>query len=460
MLACASFGLAVIFVVLLGLNEQNWFWLLAAVLTVYRLINLLKIIANISSENYLLVSARRASAILNIHQIPVILLALYPPSINLVLPVLMSALGVAGLLLAETIKNVVKLKRMPLNQRSASDFLPTITIAIPARNETDDLFECLTSVMASDYPKLEVIVLDDCSQDNTAEIIRSFAQSGVRFVPGEEPNNNWLAKNHAYEKLADEALGEYILFCGADVRFGVSTISKIVSRLANKDMISILPLNSSHDPVMSLVQPMHYWWELALPRKLVNRPPVLSSAWIIKTRSLRELGTFEAVSRSVRPEVYFAKQLIPSNKYAFAISDKDLALESSKSSRQQLSQALRLSYPRLHQRLEMVSILTLEELILFVAPFALLTLSLIWGELTMIVLAALVCLALLATHGLIVASTTKKTSLAGFLTFIPSVIMELVTANISMLRYEFGTVTWKDRNICIPVMRTVSNRPL
>ncbi len=459
MLTCVVFVLTIVFVALLASKEQNWFLWLALGLTTYRLVNNLKVIVNLSNENYLLVSARRASIVLNIAQIPVVLLALYPPSINLMLPVLVGALGITGLLLAETIKNLVKLKRIPPSQRSDTNSLPTITVAIPARNETNALVECLNSVVASDYPKLEIIVLDDCSQDNTAEIIRSFAQSGVRFVLGEEPNNNWLAKNHAYEKLADEALGEYILFCGADVRFGVSTISKIVSRLASKDMISILPLNTGHDPVMGLVQPMHYWWELALPRKLVNRPPALSSAWIIKTRSLRKLGTFEAVSRAVRPEVYFAKQLIPGNKYAFAISDKDLALESSKSSQEQLSKALRLSYPRLHQRLELVSILTLGELILFVAPFALLTLSLVRGELTTIVLAALVCLALLTTHGLIVVSTTKKASLVGFLAFLPSVIMEMVTTNVSMLRYEFGAVMWKDRNICIPVLRAKNGRP-
>ena len=43
--------------------------------------------------------------------------------------------------------------------------LPTVTVAIPARNETKDLDDCLQSLLASNYPKLEIVVLDDCSQD-------------------------------------------------------------------------------------------------------------------------------------------------------------------------------------------------------------------------------------------------------------------------------------------------------
>ena len=51
--------------------------------------------------------------------------------------------------------------------------------------------------IASDYPKLEIIVLDDCSQDRTAEIIRNFAHDGVRFIQSEDNKDNWLDKNKA-----------------------------------------------------------------------------------------------------------------------------------------------------------------------------------------------------------------------------------------------------------------------
>ena len=44
---------------------------------------------------------------------------------------------------------------------TSSDQLPSVSVCIPARNETHAMSECLESVLASDYPKLEAIVLDD-----------------------------------------------------------------------------------------------------------------------------------------------------------------------------------------------------------------------------------------------------------------------------------------------------------
>src|SRR6185369_13096540 len=60
--------------------------------------------------------------------------------------------------------------------------LPTVSVCIPARNEDRVLTDCLAAVLASDYPKLEVIVLDDCSQDKTAQVVRQFAHGGVQFI--------------------------------------------------------------------------------------------------------------------------------------------------------------------------------------------------------------------------------------------------------------------------------------
>jgi len=65
--------------------------------------------------------------------------------------------------------------------------LPTVSVCIPARNENAALADYITAALASDYPKLEVLVLDDCSQDDTSEVIRSFAHQGVRFVQGSAP---------------------------------------------------------------------------------------------------------------------------------------------------------------------------------------------------------------------------------------------------------------------------------
>ena len=49
---------------------------------------------------------------------------------------------------------------------------PLVSVIVPARNEAHNIARCVSSILASTYPNLEVIVVDDSSTDGTAEIAR------------------------------------------------------------------------------------------------------------------------------------------------------------------------------------------------------------------------------------------------------------------------------------------------
>jgi GT2 family glycosyltransferase len=190
--------------------------------------------------------------------------------------------------------------------------LPTVSVCIPARNETKDLPGCIESVLASTYPKLEILVLDDCSYDKTPGIIKEYAHRGVRFISGQEPDNSWIAKNSAMNKLFEESKSDIVIFAGVDVRFSSNTVQYIIEQLEHGllDMVSILPQRSDNHEGTVFIQPLRYWWELAVPRFFGKRPPVLSSLWAIKRKKLLAVGGFDSVKRSVRPEAHFAKRLV------------------------------------------------------------------------------------------------------------------------------------------------------
>src|SRR5688572_18125111 len=95
---------------------------------------------------------------------------------------------------------------------AAETDLPSVTVCIPARNEGHALTDCLQRVVASTYERLEIIVLDDVSGDDTSALIKSFASEGVRFVKGSKLPSGWLGKNHALQGLLDEASGTFVLF--------------------------------------------------------------------------------------------------------------------------------------------------------------------------------------------------------------------------------------------------------
>jgi hypothetical protein len=348
-------------------------------------------------------------------------------------------------------------KRLRLNDRD----LPSVTVAIPARNEDAQLEACLDSMLASDYPKLEIIVLDDCSGDRTPEIIKQYAHDGVRFIRGREPSEGWLAKNQAYDRLYQEASGTLILFCGVDVRLQRSSVRQLVTALIQRDktMLSVLPLNPPQSGNLPLVQLMRYYWEMAPPRRLFNRPPVLSTCWLITKEAIKQAGGFASVKRSVTPEAHFARAATIDDHYSFIRSDAPLGISSQKPSSEQLSTAIQTRYPQLHRRPELVLLVALAEVGLILSPLVILTFAVAVNDTLLLA----VTLATLLLHGLIFralwqAIFTYRRRWTIFI-FLPTIVTDLVLLHYSMYKYEFSEVYWKGRNVCYPVMRVYDRLP-
>lgn len=437
------------------------------VLSLYRIFNMMRVSENRMHEQYLRRATRRATVVLLGLQ-GVVGVAWWAwdrwHTTGHGAWGVLAALQLAGalLLLASTLRRLRR-TAWPANIVSMSDTeLPTVSVAIPARNETEDLEECLRSVIASDYPKLEVLVLDDCSQTKrTSEVIRGFAHDGVRFVQGEEPSETWLPKNQAYDRLANEASGEYILFCGVDVRFEPGSVRQLLALMISKkkEMASILPRRANPGST-ALAQSMRYWWELVPPRRLFRRPPVLSSCWIVSRNVLERSGGFTAVARSVTPEAYFARRAVANDAYSFVRANANSGIGSIKAAREQRETAVRTRYPQLHRRPENVFITTLVELGFLVLPFGLVASS-FWisiGGLAQI-FAAIASVMLVATYELLAHSTRTGGWLFALVGLPAAVLFDVGLLHYSMWQYEFSTVDWKGRNICIPAMHVVPHLP-
>ena len=53
---------------------------------------------------------------------------------------------------------------------------PPVSVVICARNEDDNLVEYLPKIFNQDYPSFEVVVVNDCSEDNTGEVLTEFSR--------------------------------------------------------------------------------------------------------------------------------------------------------------------------------------------------------------------------------------------------------------------------------------------
>lgn len=375
-------------------------------------------------------------------------------------------LGIALLLFVTTLRHLWKTRPPKTVAAIASKDLPTLTVAIPARNETDDLEACLQSLIASDYPKLEILVLDDCSQNRrTPEIIRGYAHDGVRFIAGHEADEGWLPKNQAYERLVEESNGELIMFCGVDARFKPESLRLLVETMLqkNKSMMSIMPKNlmpAYLRGVAMLVQPMRYAWEMSLPRKVFRRPPVLSTCWIIQRALLESAGSFRAVTRSIVPESYFARVAVVHDGYSFMQSSKAIGIESAKHVSEQHDTATRTKYPQLHRRPELVFLLTVGELFGLILPVAFFVASFATPQLRWFaILSGTTSLLLILWYIIVVSLVYRKFAFLSMFALPFAVVHDVAVLNYSMLKYEFSVVLWKGRNVCVPVMRVEPKLP-
>lgn len=116
-------------------------------------------------------------------------------------------------------------------QRQASGPDNRVTVLIPARNEQAGIAECIESVLASQWPALEVIVMDDCSTDRTLEICEQIARRDTRLkvLQGRELPMGWNGKQRACWQMALSASGDWLLFLDADVRLSEDAIARLVN---------------------------------------------------------------------------------------------------------------------------------------------------------------------------------------------------------------------------------------
>ncbi|WP_370326934.1 glycosyltransferase family 2 protein [Euzebya sp.] len=153
---------------------------------------------------------------------------------------------------------------------------PSVSVLIPARDESDRLGPTLESVLDQAGVALEVIVLDDGSTDDTAVTARSVADGDRRFrlVTGRPLPRGWLGKPHACAQLAAEATGEVLVFLDADVRLEPGALAACVDMLVQGevDLLSPYPRQVVEGTAERLVQPLLQWsWLTFLPLRLAER---------------------------------------------------------------------------------------------------------------------------------------------------------------------------------------------
>lgn len=115
---------------------------------------------------------------------------------------------------------------------------PRVSVVIAARNEETKIEEALRSVLALDYPNLEILVVNDRSTDSTGAVLARIASTHphLRVKTLDSLPPGWLGKNHALFEGASDATGELLLFTDADVIFEPTSLRRAVRFLAERKL--------------------------------------------------------------------------------------------------------------------------------------------------------------------------------------------------------------------------------
>lgn len=149
----------------------------------------------------------------------------------------------AGQLLFRNLRTEPKLEAA--NPTRSEGPYPLVSVIIPAKDEESFIERSMRSVLDSDYPNLELIVVNDRSNDQTGRIISDLSRTDprVKALHIKELPDGWTGKTHALFRGAEPARGDIFLFTDADTILRSDVISLAVKYFAKHklDMLGLLP---------------------------------------------------------------------------------------------------------------------------------------------------------------------------------------------------------------------------
>ncbi len=196
-----------------------------------------------------------------------------------------------------------------------------VSVIVPARNEAHQVATVVGSVLASSYPDLELIVVDDRSTDGTADVVAAFAARDprCRLVRGEALPPGWYGKPWACLQGARAATGDILVFTDADTNHDPELLGRAVAmrEQLDADLFTISPRQLCLTFWERLIMPQIWvllglrYHPAAVNRATRPRDVVANGQFLLCTRAAYErIGTHEAVAGEVVEDLALAQRTV------------------------------------------------------------------------------------------------------------------------------------------------------
>ena len=136
-----------------------------------------------------------------------------------------------------TLAYKIKSRRLKKHPEPVNEnYKPFVSIMIPAHNEEGVITETIENVLALDYPNFEILVIDDRSTDNTANVIKDLEKKYDKVTAFVRPKDAFPGKSAVLNDALPMTKGEAILVFDADARVDKDFLTKLVPHLEPKDV--------------------------------------------------------------------------------------------------------------------------------------------------------------------------------------------------------------------------------
>ncbi len=208
----------------------------------------------------------------------------------------------------------------PKLTNSPKKFNDLVSILIPARNEEENILKLLQSIHQQDYQNIEVIILDDASEDHTYQVVANFCTNHPKFkiIKGESLPKDWLGKNFACHQLAEHAKGDWLMFLDADEEVKDHLINNTLYRM-HIGKLSLLSLFTNQITQTlgekAVVPLMHFLLLNLLPLRLVklSKLPSLAAAsgqfMLFSAAQYKQFHWHQLVKNKVVEDIEIMKKL-------------------------------------------------------------------------------------------------------------------------------------------------------
>lgn len=178
----------------------------------------------------------------------------------------------------------------------------TVSVIIAARNEELNIRRTIESILNQNFPAelLELIIIDDHSDDDTSAIVRTYANSGVQLI---QLNEN--GRMNSYKKLAiSRAIacckGEIIITTDADCRMGPDWLRTVIGTFERDDrfMLSSPVVYSEEKSFFERLQTLEFLYLIGLGAAGIgNRKPTTCNGANLAYRKdiFNEMGGFKGI---------------------------------------------------------------------------------------------------------------------------------------------------------------------